>query len=149
MVRTLSQTLIIGRVGFAGLRQRKWSSLVLMGSVACVVGVLLSMLSVTAGMLRAYRAGEDPQLAIVLSSTNFDYGYGIPTKDVGTILNAPGIAKDTEGHPLADAEVVFWVPPSGAYIVGSPTLRGVGDAGLTLRPTLHIVEGRQFRSGQQ
>jgi putative ABC transport system permease protein len=100
-------------------------------------------------MLRAYRAGEDPRLAIVLSATHFDYGYGIPAKDIGTILNAPGIARDAGGHPIADAEVVFWVPPSGAYIVGSPTLRGIGDAGLTLRPNLHIVEGRQFHSGQQ
>lgn len=148
-MHTLYQILVLGRVGFAGLRQRKWLSVVLMGSVACVVGVLLSMLSVTAGMLRAYRAGEAPELAIVLSSSNFDYGNGIPAKDVGTILNAPGIAKGTNNHPLADAEVVFWVPPSGAYIVGSPTLRGIGDAGFALRPNLHIVEGRQFRSGQQ
>jgi putative ABC transport system permease protein len=148
-VRALSQTLIVGRVGFAGLLQRKWSSLVLVGSVACVVGVLLSMLSVTAGMLRAYRAGEDPELAIVLSPSGADYWTGIPANDVGTILNAPGIRKGAGNQPLADAEVVFWVPPSGAYVVGSPTLRGIGDAGLALRPNLRIVEGRQYRTGQQ
>jgi putative ABC transport system permease protein len=141
-VRALAQTLIVARVGFAGLLQRKWSSLVLVGSVACVVGVLLSMLSVTAGMLRAYRAGEDPGLAIVLSPSHADWGGGIPAKDVGTILNAPGVAK-------ADAEVVFWVAPSGPYIVGAPNLRGIGDAGFTLRPSFRIVEGRPFRTGQQ
>ena len=106
-MRALSQTLIVGRVGFAGLLQRKWSSLVLVGSVACVVGVLLSMLSVTAGMLRAYRAGEDPELAMVLSPSGADYWTGIPANDIGTIVNAPGIAKGAGGHPLADAEVVF------------------------------------------
>jgi putative ABC transport system permease protein len=148
-VRALAQALILARVGFAGFAERKWSSLVLVGSVACVVGVLLSMLSVTAGMLRAYRGGEDRQLAIVLSPTNFDYGGGIPAAAVGTILNAPGIAKGAGGHPLGDAEVVIWVPPSGAYIVGSPYLRGIGPAGLELRPKLRIVEGRPFRAGRQ
>src|SRR5690348_6189531 len=120
MVRTLSQILTVGRVGFAGLLQRKWSSLVLMGSVACVVGVLLSMLSVTAGMLHAYHAGEDADLAIVLAPWGVDFGPAIPTKDVGTILNAPGIAK-------ADAEVVMSVPPNGPYVIGSPRLRGIGE----------------------
>jgi hypothetical protein len=47
-MRILTQTLVLSRLGFAGLPQRKWSSLVLVGSVACVIGVLLSMLSVTA-----------------------------------------------------------------------------------------------------
>ena len=148
-MRAFTQALILARVGFAGLGERKWSSLVLVGSVACVVGVLLSMLSVTTGMLRAYNAGDDPQLAIVLSPSNFDYGNGIPADAVGTILNAPGIAKGAGDHPLGDAEVVFWVPPSEAYVVGSPTLRGIGAAGLELRPRLQIVEARQFRAGRQ
>ena len=148
-MRTLSQTLVLARVGFGGLFQRKWSSLVLAGSVACVVGVLLSMLAVTAGMLRAYRAGEDPQLAIVLSQSNYDYGSAISPNAVGTILDAPGIAKGADGHPLADAEVVFWVGPTGPYVVGAPRLRGIGDAGFALRPNLRIVNGRQFRARQQ
>ncbi|HEV7607955.1 MAG TPA: FtsX-like permease family protein [Steroidobacteraceae bacterium] len=148
-MRTLAQILVLSRLGFAGLFQRKWSSLVLAGSVACVVGVLLSMLAVTAGMLRAYRAGEDPQLAMVLSPSNEDYGSGIPRDAVGTILSAPGIAIDADGHLLADAEVVFWVPPSKAYVVGSPTLRGIGDAGLKLRPNFRVVGGRQFSTGLQ
>lgn len=148
-MRALSQTLTLCRVGFAGLFGRKWSSFVLAGSVACVVGVLLSMLAVSAGMLRAYRAGEDPQLAIVLSPSNVDYGSAIPPNTVATILDAPGIAKGADGRPLAGAEVVFWVPPSEAYVVGSPTLRGIGEAGLTLRPNLRIVEGRRFRAGPQ
>jgi len=120
---------------------------VLIGSVACVIGVLLSMLSVTAGLLRAYRAGEDPKMAIVLSPSNIDYGGNIPANVIGTILDAPGIAKGSDGHPLGDAEVVLWVPPSQAYVIGSPNLRGIGAAGLALRPKLQIIKGRMFRPG--
>ena len=66
-----TQTLVLTRLAFLGIAQRKWSALVLVGSVACVIGVLLSMLSVTAGMLRAYRSGEDPQQAVVLAPETF------------------------------------------------------------------------------
>ena len=118
--------------------------------MACVVAVLLSMLSVTAGMLRAYRAGEDPRLAIVLSSQNdTEYGEGIPANAVGMIMDAPDIAGGSDGHPLADAEVLFWVPPMEADFAGSPELRGIGAAGLALRPNLRIVAGRMFRTGRQ
>ena len=73
-MRILMQTLVLTRLGLLGILQRKWSSLVLVGSVACVIGVLLSMLSVTAGMLRAYRSGEDPRLAIVLGHDQKEVG---------------------------------------------------------------------------
>jgi putative ABC transport system permease protein len=141
------QILVLSRLGFAGLLQRKGSSLVLVGSVGCVVGVLLAMLSVTEGMLRASRIGSDARSAIVLSPFNNEYGTGIPANVIGTILDAPGIARGPDGHPLGDAEVVFWVPPTGPYVVGSPNVRGIGAAGLALRPNLRIVSGRQFRWG--
>ncbi|HEY4212371.1 MAG TPA: FtsX-like permease family protein [Steroidobacteraceae bacterium] len=149
-MRTLNQILVLTRLGLLGILQRKWSSMVLICSVACVIGVLLSMLSVTAGMLRAYTSGDDPRLAIVLGpDSSTDWGNAIPANVIGTILDAPGIARGAEGHPLADPQVLMWVPPSGAYLIGSPTLRGIGATGFALRPNLRIVEGRQFRSGRQ
>jgi len=149
-MRVLMQTLVLTRLGLLGVLQRKWSSLVLVGSVACVIGVLLSMLSVTAGMLRAYRSGEDPRLAIVLGPDNgTEWGNGIPANAIGIIQDAPGIAKSSDGRLLADPEVLVSVPPTGAYLIGGPTLRGIGAAGLALRPNLKIVAGRQFHSGRQ
>ncbi|HEV2443215.1 MAG TPA: ABC transporter permease [Steroidobacteraceae bacterium] len=148
-MRILTQSAVVLGLGLASLPRRKWSSLVIVASMACVVGVLLSMLSFTTGMLRAYRAGGDPRLAIVLSPENdTEYGNGIPANAVGTILDAPGIARAADGHPLADAEVLFWVPPMESHFTGSPELRGIGAAGLALRPNLRIVTGRMFRSGR-
>ena len=149
-MRLLAQTLVLSRLGLAGLPQHKWSSLVLAGSVACVVGVLLSMLSVTAGLLRAYRSGADARVAIVLSAdSNLEFGNGIPANTVGTILDAPGIAPAPDGHPLGDAEFVLSVPPLDAYVMGAPELRGIGAAGFALRPDLRLVAGRRFQPGRQ
>lgn len=138
-------------LGFAGLRRRKWSSLAIVISMACVIGVLLSMLSFTTGMLQAYRAGEDPRLALVLSPQNrTEYGNGIAASALGTILDAPGIASGPDGRPLGDAEVLLWLPPMPSLrFTGSPELRGIGTAGLALRPNLRIIAGRMFRFGRQ
>jgi putative ABC transport system permease protein len=143
----LTQTLVLTRLAFLAIVQRKWSALVLVGSVACVVGVLLSMLSVTAGMLRAYRSGEDPQQAVVMPPENSGR-FAIPTNLFSTILDAPGIAKGAGGHPLAEGEVQMWVPPTGVYAIGSPNLHGIGAAGFALHPHLKLIEGRSYRSGR-
>lgn len=144
------QSTVVLRLGFASLPQRRWSSLVIVASMACVIGVLLAMFSFTTGMLRAYRAGGDPRLALVLTPDNpTEYGNCIPAADVGVILDAPGIATGADVHLLADAEVLFWVPPMGSHFVGSPELRGIGRAGLALRPNLKIVAGRMVRPGRQ
>jgi putative ABC transport system permease protein len=149
-VRILTQIGVLLRLGLTGLSQRKGSTLVIIASMASVIGVLLSMLSVTAGMLHAYRAGGDLRLAIVLSPENrTEYGNGIPANAVGTILDAPGIAAGPDGHPLGDAEILLWVPPTQLHFAGSPELHGIGAAGLALRPGLRIVAGRMFRSGRQ
>jgi putative ABC transport system permease protein len=145
-MRMLTQTFVLTRLSFLGIAQRKWSAVVLVGSVACVIGVLLSMLSVTAGMLRAYRSGEDPQLAVVSGPPNS--GQHISTTDMGTILDAPGIASGADGHLLAEGEVTMWVPPVGTYVIGSPNLRGIGAAGFVLHPHVKLIEGRRFRSGR-
>lgn len=149
-MRLVTQTLVLTRLGLMGLPARMWSSLVLVMSVACVIGVLLAMLSVTEGMVRAYRVGEDPSLAIVLGPDNAtEWGSGIPANVVGTILDAPGIATGPSGRLLADPEVLLSVPPSGPYLVGGPTLRGISTAGLALHPKFKIIEGRQFHAGKQ
>lgn len=150
-VRILRQSAVVLGLGFAGLPRRKWSSLAIIVSMACVIGVLLSMLSFTTGMLRAYRAGGDPRLALVLSPQNrTEYGNGIAANAVGTILDAPGIAAGPDGHPLGDAEVLQWIPPMPSlHFTGSPELRGIGAAGLALRPNIRIVAGRMFRFGRQ
>ena len=62
----LRQSLVVSRLSLSSLGQRFGSSLVIVIGMACVVGVLLSMLSATAGMLRAFQNSGDPGRAIVV-----------------------------------------------------------------------------------
>jgi putative ABC transport system permease protein len=148
-VRPLTQTLVLFQVSLTSLPQRMGSSLVIVLSMVCVTGVLLSMLSETEGLLRAYETGADPTHVVVLSAENPDeFGNGISREEAGTILDAPGIARGPDGRVAADPEVLFWIPPAGAYSIGSPELRGIGPAGLAVHPRFALLSGRLFRPGR-
>lgn len=144
----LKQSIVMARLGFATLPERVWPSLIIVVTMACVVGVLLSMLSETAGLVQAYQAEGSSDGAIVLpAQIPSEYGNAFSQNDIATIASAPGIARNADGSVAADAEILFWVPPIEGYKIGSPELRGVGPAGFALRPNLKIVRGRSFRPG--
>jgi len=150
IVSFLTQCLVVSRLSFAGLRARFWPSAVIVLSTACVVGVLTSMLALTAGLLRAYAAAGDPAQALVLSAKDpVEYICDIARNTIGTILDAPGIAHDDSDHAIADAELrVFTAPPPGMLGAGIG-VHGVGTRGIALQPGFRIVEGRMFDAGRQ
>jgi putative ABC transport system permease protein len=148
-VSLLKQSLVVSRLSLSSLRQRFWSSLVIVVGMACVVGVLLSMLSATAGMLRAFQNSGDADRAIVTAAqAHGDVKSGITRENIGTILNAPEIAEGPDGHPLGDGEVDQQLPPSAGFAEGTLMLRGVGSTRAELRPNFKIVAGRMFLAGR-
>jgi len=148
----LRQIWIVSALNFRSLRTRLWQSLVIVVGMACVVGVLLSMLSMTEGMYNAYTTTGDPDRAIVVSQGADNEVISHIARDVGAIIaTAPGIAKDTDGRPIADRGLLLGVPAvkkrhnSASYIF----MRGFGPKGLALRPDLKIVAGRAFQPGKR
>jgi putative ABC transport system permease protein len=138
-------------IGLSTLTQRRGTSFVIVAGVACVVGVLVSMLSVAVGQTRMYLSGGGEERAIILPKDQLsEHGSGLPIDSVSTILNAPGIATGADGAPLADAEWVFGLtPPPGFVVRDFLQIRGIGAAGATLRKDFRIDSGRMFRSGAQ
>ncbi|MGH2843345.1 MAG: ABC transporter permease [Solirubrobacteraceae bacterium] len=65
------------------------------------------------------------------------------------ILQAAGIAKDTQGRPIASAEALgqIQVQPQGGGKPVNVALRGVAGVESELRPEIHLVAGRMFRPG--
>jgi putative ABC transport system permease protein len=117
-------------VSVSTLAQRRGTSLVIVAGVACVVAVLVSMLSVAAGQTRMYRAGGGTDQAIVLPKDTADEGsFGLTREMVGTILNAPGIARGPDRAPLADAELVMTIMPPPGIFLDSLQIRAIGPHG--------------------
>jgi putative ABC transport system permease protein len=146
----IKQSVVMTRLNLASLSQRVWPSLIIVLSMACVIGVLLSMLAETTGLIHAYESAGSPARALVMAAEySTEFGNSISRNDVATIESAPGIARTADGHAAADAEVLLWVPPTEGFKIRSPSLRGIGPLGLTLQPGFTVVAGRLFRSGRR
>jgi putative ABC transport system permease protein len=152
-MRLLAQILVVTRLSLLTLPQRKGSALVIVVCMACVVGVLLSVLSVTVGLLHAYEVAGSPQRAIVFSRDALSFGgqseesSSIPPDALATLVGAPGIARDEHGEPMIEAEVLASLPPTEGFANGSLFVRGVGARGFSMRPEFKLVSGRLFQPG--
>ena len=138
-------------LNLASLRQRLWPALVVVAGVACVVGVLLSMLSVTVGLRQAWQRAGSPDRAIILPASAQDEGDGTISRSQAVIIqDAPGIARDAKGRAIADSEMLTGLDvrrrATGGH--GFILLRSFGPEALAVRPEFHIVAGRMFRPGK-
>jgi len=147
----LRQIFIVSAINFRSIRLRLWRSLVIVVGMACVIGVLLSMLSLTEGMLKAYKDTGDPGRALVVSAGAQSEGSsGIARDKARIIMDAPGIAKAPDGSPMADPGINSGVPVvrlNGRRAYNN--LRGFGPKGVMLRPEFHMVSGRMFHFGKR
>ena len=147
----LKQIAAVTFLNIKSLRGRLWSSLVIVVGMACVIAVLISMLSLNAGYVESEMKAGDPGRAIVMSNGREDEFQSRLTRDqAAIIMEAPGIRKDSDGAPLAEGEVPIF--PPAFRKTGIPTfvtVQGFEPKGLKLRPELKLVAGRMFRSGAE
>jgi putative ABC transport system permease protein len=147
----LRQIFIVSALNLKSLKGRFWQSMVIVVGLAATIGVLLSMLSVSAGMHDAYLRAGDPNRAIVVSKgADQETQSAISRAQAPVIANAPGIAKGSDGKPLADRGIQMGVPvlrKDGSK--GYTTMRGLSDNVLGVRPELRVVQGRMFQAGKR
>ncbi len=147
----LRQIFIVSFLNFKSLRGRVWQSMVIVVGLAATVGVMLSVLSLAAGMRVAYFKAGDPNRAIVVSKGADQEGGSAITRAMAPIIaDAPGIGRDKAGKPLADRGLNMGVPvlrKDGTK--GYTTMRGLGAQAQGVRPELKIVQGRMFQPGKR
>ena len=139
------------RLDLASLKSRIWPALVVVAGVACVVGVLLSMLSMTTGLRQAWLRAGSSDRAIILPSGSQAEGDGAVSRDQAAIIvDAPGIAHRAKGRAIADSEILTGLSmrrrDTGAR--GFIMLRSFGQEALALRPEFRIVAGRMYQPGK-
>jgi putative ABC transport system permease protein len=132
------------------LSQRLGSSSVVVIGIAGVVGVLVSVMAMSSGLIGTMLAAGHEDRAIVLreGSTN-ETGSSIGIDAAQTIKDAPGIARTPDGEAAASAEMfvpvnLFREEDGGRAGV---VVRGIEPRGLALRPEIVLIEGRAFRPG--
>ncbi len=147
---TFTQVREIVLMNLKSVPQRLGASLVIVIGIAGVVGVLVAMLSMSAGLNRTLTATGDPDRAIVLRGGANGELASILERSAATLIKQdPAIARGADGLPMASSElvVVADVPRKGDGSGANVTLRGVEPAGFALRPELKLLEGRRFRPG--
>jgi putative ABC transport system permease protein len=147
----IRQIFIVSALNFRNLGHRFWQSMVIVVGLALTVGVLLSMMSLSAGILRGYLNAGDPGRAIVVSTGAQSEPQSSITRAMARLIaDAPGIAKDSDGAPLADPGINATLPVTrNDGSSGNTTMRGVGKKAFKVRPEIKLVAGRMFQPGKR
>lgn len=153
LARRGRQAASVTAVGVSTLRDRIGASSVIVLGIAGVVAVLTAMFAMAEGYGRTLRASGSEDTAIVMRGASAAEVMSTLGNDaVRVIAQAPGIARDAQGRPLASPELVVAANlplADGSGDEGSVQLRGVGEQAFAVRPRLKIVEGRRFQSGRR
>lgn len=145
---TARQILAVTGIGLRTIPQRLGPSLVVVVGMACVVAVTVSILSLSAGFMRTMSSTGRPDRALVLSRNAQYEGASTITRDnVPVIADAPGVRKAADGKPIVSADTFasVAVTKKSNGLDFFIDIRGIGPAGLALRPEIRLIKGRMFR----
>ena len=146
-MKMLRQIGSVTAMNLRSLRQRLSTSLVIVIGIAGVVGVLISVLAMSTGMIRTMNnAGRDDRAIVLRNGSASDASSALQRDAVRLIMEGAGVKRDSEGNPIATAEtmrrVTLFKKDDGSEV--NVMLRGVGQQVGKLRPELKIIEGRMF-----
>jgi putative ABC transport system permease protein len=130
-------------------KSRRLTTAITVAGIAMVVFVFAAVLMMAYGIQKTLVATGSPDNVIIArKSANGEISSIIVRSDYNTVLTLPHIAKSTDGKPLVSGETVVIInlfKRTGG--LSNITVRGVAQEAFTLRPQVHIVEGRLFHSG--
>jgi len=134
------------------LAVRKTSTLMTALGIALTVSVLVAVLALVNGLRTAFHATANPLNVLVMrKGANAELTGGMQRSVFEDLKSKAGIARATDGHPLASLELVTVINlpsvenPDGMNV----TLRGITQVGLEIREHVKIADGRWFRPGMR
>jgi putative ABC transport system permease protein len=146
----LSQACTVAEMGLRSIPQRlAWTVSASVG-IACVVMVMVSILSIAKGFRQTLEKTGSPDNAIVLrSGTDSELSSNLGIEDTRIVADAPGVARVDRG-PAASAEayVIVDLPKRATGTEANVPLRGVEPTAFAIRNGVRIVEGRPFEPGR-
>jgi ABC-type antimicrobial peptide transport system permease subunit len=129
---------------------RKLTTLLTAGGMALVVFVFAAVLMLDAGLKATLVAtGQPDNILVTRRSAGTEIQSGVDRTQAAIVESQPEIAIGPGGGAVASKEVVVLIaqPKRATGVPTNVTVRGVGAAGLALRPQVRVVAGRMFRPG--
>jgi putative ABC transport system permease protein len=128
---------------------RKVSTAMTVLVICLVVTVFLFVLSLWNGVNRTLSTNASDRNVITMRVGAQSEMQSVIARDSADVIRSlPGIERGAGGQPLVSPELLFLV--NVPKIDGGNTnlqVRGTSPAGMELRPSIKIVEGRMFRPG--
>jgi putative ABC transport system permease protein len=143
------------------LKLRKGLTIMTALGIALTVTTAVFLMALLAGLDKAFMTSGDPLNVLVMrKGSTAELSGGFDASLFPTLKTLPGIAKDTQGQPLASGEwvVVVVLPRKDKTGEVNVSVRGLMPEGVALRlenkdshgqPRLKLVEGRWFSPGQR
>ncbi|MEO6324654.1 MAG: ABC transporter permease [Thermoanaerobaculia bacterium] len=138
------------KYNFRNLFVRKITTGLTVLGIGLVVAVFLCVMSLGEGLTRVFTSsGSDKNVLVLRQNSQSELQSGVSREQVPLVITLPGIEKDSDGKPLASAELIVVLNleklDGGSSNV---TMRGVGEKGFKLRPQLKLAGGRMFVPGR-
>ncbi len=144
----MKQVLAVTWMNLRSLPSRYLTSLVVVVGIALVVGVLVALQSMGKGFEYTLKGTGSESRALMLSAgVTAELSSYIDPGMVALLRELPGIQRDAAGKPVASAELLVITELKRGGDDVNVALRGVEPAGLTMRPEVHLAEGRLFKPG--
>jgi len=134
------------------LKLRKGLTIMTALGIALTVTTAVFLMALLVGLNKAFQSSGDPVNVLVMrKGSTAELSGGFDADLFPTLKTLPGIAKDAQGDPIASAEwvVIVVLPRKDGTGEVNVSVRGLMPAGLTLRPSAKLVEGRWFTPGQR
>jgi putative ABC transport system permease protein len=149
MFSGIKQMLAVTALNLRTIPSRLASSAVSIIGIACVVVVLVSVLSIASGFSAALQgAGSDVRAIVMRSGADSEMTSGLGGPEVDLIKQAAGILREGQ-TPIASAElfVILNVPKRTTGTDANVPMRGIEPSAMRVRPEVSITEGRMFEFG--
>lgn len=137
------------KYNLGNLAARRVSTLMTVLGIGIVIAVMLSMMALYNGVLKAtVSSGSKDNLMVLREGAQAEMSSWVNKDAYQIIRSLPGVAK-SGSQPLVSPELVigFKLPkkddPKGSNIL----VRGVTPAAFEIRPYIKMVSGRMFRPG--
>jgi ABC-type antimicrobial peptide transport system permease subunit len=129
---------------------RRLTTALTAGGMALVVFVFATVLMLEQGLRSTLvSTGSPDNVLVIRRAAGAEVQSTVDRAQAAVVESHSAIARGVDGRPLASREVVVLIslPKRGTELASNVVIRGVGEAGVVLRPQVHLVEGRLFRPG--
>ena len=149
-MNVLKQFAAVTLLGLRTIPNRLGASMVVVVGMACVVGVLISILSMSVGYMQIVeKTGHDDRAIVLSQGSLYEYASFISRGNAVAIADAPGLRKTADGKAIASTDMLASVvmPKKRNGLDAYVSIRGVSPEGFALRPEVKLISGRMFNAG--